>query len=55
MAWAEALGFNSELVSSLILCSMRGTQSWRPMDPLKQWLDAIDPGEERIFRPSSFT
>ena len=55
MAWAEAPGLNSELISSLIPCSMWWIQPWRPLDPLKQWLDAMDPGDERIFRPSSFT
>jgi hypothetical protein len=46
--WAEALVLDSELISSLVPCSTRVNQSWRPLDPLKQWLEALDPAEERI-------
>ena len=40
--------FNSELISSLVPCSTRVTQPWKPLDPLKHWLDGLDPGDERI-------
>ena len=46
--WAEALGLNSELINSLVPCSSRETQPWKPLDPLKQWLDDLDPRDERI-------
>ena len=46
--WNEALGLNSELISSLVPCSTREMQPWKPLDPLKQWLDGLDPGDERI-------
>ena len=46
--WAEALGLKSELISSLVPCSTRVTQPWKPLDPLKHWLDGLDPGDERI-------
>ena len=46
--WAEALGLKSELISSLVSCSTRVTQPWKPLDPLKHWLDGLDPGDERI-------
>ena len=46
--WAEALGLNSELIKSLVPCSSRETQLWKPLDPLKQWLDDLDPRDERI-------
>ena len=46
--WAEALGLNSELISSLVHCSSGVTQPWKPLDPLKNWLDDLDPCDERI-------
>ena len=46
--WAEALGLNSELISSLVPCSSGVTQPWKPLDPLKNWLDDLDPCDERI-------
>ena len=46
--WDEALGLQSDLISSLVPCSAQVTQSWKPLDPLKQWLDELDPGDERI-------
>lgn len=46
--WAEALGLNSELINSLVPCASRETQLWKPLDPLKQWLDDLDPRDERI-------
>ena len=46
--WAEALGLNSELINSLVPCSSREPQPWKPLDPLKQWLDDLDPRDERI-------
>ncbi len=46
--WAEALGLKSELISSLVPCSTRVAQPWKPLDPLKHWLDGLDPGDERI-------
>ena len=45
---AAALGLNSELINSLVPCSARETQPWKPLDPLKQWLDDLDPRDERI-------
>ena len=46
--WASALGLNSELINSLVPCSSGETQPWKPLDPLKQWLDDLDPRDERI-------
>ncbi|MDB4617010.1 TerB family tellurite resistance protein, partial [Synechococcus sp. AH-551-E11] len=46
--WASALGLNSELINSLVPCSSRVIQPWKPLDPLKQWLDDLDPCDERI-------
>ena len=46
--WAEKLGLNSKLISSLVPCSTRVAQPWKPLDPLKHWLDGLDPGDERI-------
>ena len=46
--WAEALGLNSELINSLVPCASRETQLWKPLDSLKQWLDDLDPRDERI-------
>ncbi len=46
--WAEALALNSELISSLVPCSSGVTQPWKPLDPLKNWLDDLDPCDERI-------
>ena len=46
--WAEALGLNSELINSLVRCSSRETQLWKPLDSLKQWLDDLDLRDERI-------
>ena len=46
--WAEAPVLDSELISSLVPCFTRVNQLWRPLDPLKQWLDALDPADERI-------
>ena len=46
--WASALGLNSELINSLVPCSSGETQPWKPLDPLNQWLDDLDPRDERI-------
>ena len=45
---ASALGLNIELINSLVPCSSREPQPWKPLDPLKQWLDDLDPRDERI-------
>ena len=45
---AEVLGLNSELISSLVPYSTRVTQAWKRLDPLKHWLNGLDPGDERI-------
>jgi tellurite resistance protein len=36
--WAEALGLKSELISSLVPCSTRVAQPWKPLDPLEDCL-----------------
>ena len=46
--WAEKLGLNSKLISSLVPCSTRVIQPWKPLDPLKHWLNGLDLGDERI-------
>ncbi len=46
--WTNALGLDSELISSLVPCSTQVSQPWKPLDPLKHWLDALNPGDERI-------
>ena len=46
--WDEALGLNCELIHSLDPCSAWITKPWKPLDPLKQWLDELDPGDVRL-------
>ena len=46
--WSSALGLNSELINRLVPCSSQVTQHWKPLDLLKQWLNDLDPRDERI-------
>ena len=46
--WDEALGCQSEWIRSLVPCSTRVNQPWKPLDPLKNWLDDLDPGDVMI-------
>jgi len=46
--WSDGLGVKTDLIQGLMPCSSTAGQPWRPLGPLKQWLDELDPGDERI-------